>query len=58
MAKPNDDEIRVRRLNPQLKTEAVNISKNLGVGLNSLLKPLISQFVNSYPPHMRKPKQD
>jgi hypothetical protein len=52
------DEIRVRRLSPELKAEAVNISKNLGVGLNSLLKPIIAQFVNSYPPEMRKPKKD
>ena len=51
-------EIRVRRLSPSLKTEAVNISKNLGVPLNSLLKPIIQKFVESYPPEMRKERKD
>lgn len=49
-------EIRISGIKPQLHEELMNISNNLGVTVTSLIKPKIQEFVNSYPPDLKRPK--
>lgn len=51
-------EVRITQVSPTLHGELINISKNLGERLTTLLKPELRKFVESYPEKMRKPPLD
>jgi len=47
------DEIRIRGVSESLKTDLMNISKNVGVSLAALLKPELRKIAASFPEHMK-----
>lgn len=49
-----DDEIRIRRVSPQLINELNCIAGNLGISLSSLLKPRLREIRDSYAPDLWK----
>lgn len=51
-------EIRITGIRPQLSEELTNISKNMGVKLTSLLKPIIQDYANKQPAHLKMPPKD
>lgn len=51
----NNNEIRIRCISPKLKEELVNISKNTGTSLSSLIKPKLRELVNEFPEQKRQP---
>jgi hypothetical protein len=38
-----------------LKNMLINISKNLGVDISPMLKPLIRKYVDEQPEHLKRP---
>lgn len=47
-------EVRVVGFSNKTKKELINIAKHMGVTYSGLLKPVIIEFINSKPEHMRK----
>ncbi len=55
MTSETPDDIRLRALPPQLKTDLDNISDNLGISLTQMLKPILREVSDSFPVHLKKP---
>lgn len=51
-------EVRISGLKPQLHSDIVNISENMGITITSMLKPVVQEFVNKQPASMKQPKKD
>lgn len=51
-------EIRIKSVRPQIHEQLINISKNSGVSLSSLLKSHLPRIVESYPEKMKQPYVD
>lgn len=53
MARDKKDELRLR-VHENLKNDLMNIAKNTGITMSSLLKPALKSLADSYPEHMKK----
>lgn len=51
-------EIRITGIKPKLTEDLSNISKNMGVKITSLLKPIIQEYVNQQPAHLKLPPKE
>lgn len=51
----NNPGIRIKHVPPTVHEELLNICKNRGITLNSMLKPELRKIVDSYPVEMKKP---
>ena len=45
-------------IKPSLHNQLINISKNLGVNLTSLVKPLLQDFADSKADHLKNQRKD
>jgi hypothetical protein len=53
-----DRELRIRGVSKETKNLAVNVAKNKGVTYSQLLKPVISDFLNSQPDNVKQKPRD
>lgn len=51
-------EIRIKSVREDVHTDLINIAKNSGVSLSSLLKPHLQKIVETYPERMKQPYID
>lgn len=59
MTKENEDkrEVRVQGVSNHVRQELKNIADHLGVSRNDFIKLKYGEIINSYPEHMRQPKE-
>jgi predicted HicB family RNase H-like nuclease len=50
-----DMEIRIRRVDPNLRNDVVTVAKNKGVSVSELLEPVISKYIQSVEDKYKKP---
>lgn len=54
----NHNEVRIRGVGNALKKEVENISKNLGISVSQLLKPVLRTFVDGQPEKLKREYQE
>lgn len=57
MKKPRLREVRVTNVPDQLNDDLLNISKNLGITISTLVKPKLYELTNSYDANMKLPNR-
>jgi hypothetical protein len=50
-----DMEIRIRRVDPNLRNDVVTVAKNKGLSVSELLEPVISKYIQSVEDKYKKP---
>ena len=57
-SKNHADEIRIRNIPKKIKSDLINISDHTGETMSALLRPVVKEFIDSFPDHYKEPMED
>ena len=48
------EEIRIRNVNKRTMQQIINIHKNMGIPISTMLKPMLEKFIAEQPEHLKR----